>query len=455
MGQDRVAQHSVRQVAEHRGLHRYHQLARFESECGEAENLVAVFGNQRLHDAARLGNRFRTEYFGHRQLRHAILHAVATRFELVLTDSRQFRVGEHAKGNQAIAVGAIAAAQVRVHDVVVIETDVCELWTARAIAHRPDVFRGGFQPLISPDVTALVELNAGFIETDSVAVCLAAGRDEKIGALDSAISARVIHVDSNASAGMSLDAANLGVQQDLDSLIDEQILERGADVRILAAGELWTMFDHDHIRAEPTKRLREFKADVAAAEHNQMPGQAIKLQRLDMRHRRSLGQAGHLRNCCARTEVEKDAVSLDGSRTAIAQLDLHCAGSDKSRNAIDQFRAAGFGVVLVCLVQLSDHRALAALDRRHIDAQGISLEAELHAAPGQGNYLGGPDQVLAWQAGDVRTRATEQPALDDCHSTTAVAGPCGEFAGDSAADNQVVIFLNVSHLIRLPDRMSR
>jgi hypothetical protein len=117
---------------------------------------------------------------------------------------------------------------------------------------------------------------------------------------------------------MSFDPANLGVQQDLDSLIDEQALERGADVRIFAAGELRTMLDHGHIRAEPAKRLRKFKADVPAAEHNQMPGQAIELQRLDMRHWRSFGQAGHLRNCRARTEVEKDAVSLDGSRGAIA-----------------------------------------------------------------------------------------------------------------------------------------
>ena len=99
-----------------------------------------------------------------------------------------------------------------------------------------------------------------------------------------------------------------------------------------------------------------------------MPGQAIKLQRLDMRHWRSLGQAGHFGNCGARTEVEKDAVSLDGSRAAVAQLDLHGARSDESRNAIDQFRAAGFGVFLVCLAQLADHRALAALDGRHVDA---------------------------------------------------------------------------------------
>jgi hypothetical protein len=46
MGQDCVAQHRVGQVTEHRSLHRYHQLARFELERGEAQNLVAVFGDE-------------------------------------------------------------------------------------------------------------------------------------------------------------------------------------------------------------------------------------------------------------------------------------------------------------------------------------------------------------------------------------------------------------------------
>lgn len=109
------------------------------------------------------------------------------------------------------------------------------------------------------------------------------------------------------------------------------------------------------------------------------------------------------------------------------------ARSDESRNAIDQFRAAGFGMILAYLAQLPDHRAFAALDSRYVDAQRVSLEPELDAAPGQGDYLGRPDQVLAWQAGDVGTGDAEQPALDDCHATRAVAGPCGKFAGNSAA----------------------
>src|SRR4029077_17374039 len=117
--------------------------------------------------------------------------------------------------------------------------------------------------------------------------------------------------------------------------------------------------------------------------------------------------------------------------------------------------AAAFGVISVYLTQFSDHRAFSPLNRRHFDAQRISLKPELHAAPGQGDYLGRPDQVLARQAGDVGTRATEQPALDNYRSTTAIAGPCGKFAGNSATDNQVVILLNVGHFIRLPYRTSR
>src|SRR5713226_3807917 len=162
-----------------------------------------------------------------------------------------------------------------------------------------------------------------------------------------------------------------------------------------------------------------------------MFGQAIELQRLDMRHRRSLGQTRHFGDCGARSEVEKHAVSLDGSGAAVAEPDLDGARSDESRSAIDQICAAGFSVILVYLAQLSDHRALTVLDGRHVDAHRFSLESEFCAAPRQGYYLGGPDDVLARQAGDVWTRAAEQPALNDCHSTTAIAGPCGKFASDS------------------------
>src|SRR6266481_3986621 len=100
---------------------------------------------------------------------------------------------------------------------------------------------------------------------------------------------------------MSFDAAGRGIQHDLDSLIDEQVLERCGDIGIFPTRQLRAVFDHGHIRAKSTKRLREFEADIAAAEHYQMPGQAIELQRLDMRHWLSLGQAGYFGDCGTRT----------------------------------------------------------------------------------------------------------------------------------------------------------
>src|SRR5690242_21470214 len=43
------------------------------------------------------GDRFRAEHFGHRQFRHPIFDAVATRFDFILSDPRQFRIGKHAE----------------------------------------------------------------------------------------------------------------------------------------------------------------------------------------------------------------------------------------------------------------------------------------------------------------------------------------------------------------------
>src|SRR5215469_191351 len=121
---------------------------------------------------------------------------------------------------------------------------------------------------------------------------------------------------------MSFDAASRGIQQDLDSFIDEQVLERCRDIGIFPVRQLRAVFDHSHIRAESTKRLRELQADIAAAQYNQVPRQAIEVERLDMRHWPGLSQARYLRECRARTEVQKDPLSPNGSGTSTVELNL-------------------------------------------------------------------------------------------------------------------------------------
>ena len=51
--------------------------------------------------------------------------------------------------------------------------------------------------------------------------------------------------------------------------------------------------DHRHLAAESTHRLRQLDPDVAAADDQQMFGNHIQFQRLDVRQRLRLGKPGN------------------------------------------------------------------------------------------------------------------------------------------------------------------
>jgi len=103
-------------MTEHCGLHRGHQLARFDAERGEAENLVAVFRDEDLHKAAWFRHGLGAQYFGHRQFRESIVDARTARLHLVLSHSRELGIGEHTERDQAPSLGSVLAVQVGIHD---------------------------------------------------------------------------------------------------------------------------------------------------------------------------------------------------------------------------------------------------------------------------------------------------------------------------------------------------
>ena len=73
---------------------------------------------------------------------------------------------------------AIAARQIVAHDAKIIEGDVREVRAARAIAHGPHIRRGGFEPLVHFDVTAISEFDAGEFQADAVGVGRAPAGDQ-------------------------------------------------------------------------------------------------------------------------------------------------------------------------------------------------------------------------------------------------------------------------------------
>ena len=143
---------------------------------------------------------------------------------------------------------------------------------AGAIAEGPDVWRAGFEALVHSDVTARIELDSGDIEADGLRVGDAASGDENIGAGDDALAVRGIHVNVDLLAGKSFDVINAGAEQHFDAFVAEKFQERGANVGIFPADELRASLDQRHFRAEAAHVLREFQADVAAAQNDKMPG---------------------------------------------------------------------------------------------------------------------------------------------------------------------------------------
>ena len=60
-------------------------------------------------------------------------------------------------------------------------------------------------------------------------------------------------------------------------------------VGVLARGEPWPALQHGHARAESPHGLCELETDIPAAEHDEVLGNVVELQRFDVRQRPAFG----------------------------------------------------------------------------------------------------------------------------------------------------------------------
>ncbi len=102
----------------------------------------------------------------------------------------------------------------------------------------------------------------------------------------------VARVEADGLAGLPLDAIDGGPGQNLDPLVTAEMLDRVGDVRVLAVDQCAVPFDDGHATAEASERLRQFEADVAAAEDDQVFRELVQLQGLDVGQRASLREPG-------------------------------------------------------------------------------------------------------------------------------------------------------------------
>ena len=93
--------------------------------------------------------------------------------------------------------------------------------------------------------------------------------------------------------------------------------------------------------------------------------------------------------------------------------------------------------------------------RRPCRSASVLGDAELLAAAEVGGDLGGVDDVLARQAGDVRAGAADVPALDDRHLLSLGGeGPRQVFARFTTAQHDDVVFFGhgLRHFLKRPGR---
>ena len=86
------------------------------------------------------------------------------------------------------------------------------------------------------------------------------------------------------------------------------------DVLVLARDQPRTLLDDRHLGAEAAVHLREFEADVAAADDDQMPRQRVELQDRAVGQRRHVVDAGHVGNARAAAHIDEDARRASASR---------------------------------------------------------------------------------------------------------------------------------------------
>lgn len=180
-------------------------------------------------------------------------------------------------------------------------------------------------------------------------------------------------MDLDAIAGAPLDLANLGLEQNLNSFVNEHILQGRANVGIFPSRELRAGFDQGHLRAKSPDCLRELETHVTTAQHNKVLGQPVEVESFDVRHRIRSHESRQFGDGRAGPEVEEDAVAEDGSGAAVPEIDFNGARSHEASVAHDQFGPARISAIEVHLMEPFDHQPLPSLHGLHVNAKGVSF----------------------------------------------------------------------------------
>jgi hypothetical protein len=111
----------------------------------------------------------------------------------------------------------------------------------------------------------------------------------------------------------------------------EYPLELGDHVGILTLEELCSLRDDGHAASEAPIRLGELDADESTTEDDEMLGQPVDLEELDVREWSDIRQAGDRRHRGMRPHIEKHPLARHRTSAAVVQIHPERLPPDEAR----------------------------------------------------------------------------------------------------------------------------
>src|SRR5262245_24436453 len=110
-----------------------------------------------------------------------------------------------------------------------------------------------------------------------------------------------------------------------------------------------------HFAAKAAEGLGQFQPDVTGAQHQEMAGDMVQLQRLDVSQWTRLSHAVYRIKRRPAARVDNDVLTAKDPHSATDKLGLNGPGRDKPASANNQFGAAAFVIIEVDVDQSLDH----------------------------------------------------------------------------------------------------
>ena len=115
---------------------------------------------------------------------------------------------------------------------------------------------------------------------------------------------------------------------------------------------------HRDTAPEMVVRLSKLETDVATAQHDQMFGKPVKIERLDVGERVNISQSWHRRNAGVRAGIQEQFPGNIAARPAVVQCYLHGLRRHQARGPHDQLGATRLVALQVKGVEALNHVAL-------------------------------------------------------------------------------------------------